>query len=320
MSFPTVDDAVLPAAVRRTVAGTGVAVHPLALDGSIFGWAAGAEATRQVLDAFVAAGGNLVSTADHYAGGRSEIMIGSWLRGRPDRSAVLLATKVGRHPDAHGLSSRAILRATEASLARLGTDYIDFLSFDGEHAQTPLEESLDAAQRLVSEGKVRFLASAGHSAEHIDQVRLLAERSAAPAFQAVVVEYSLMEREEYEDGLQPLAERLGHGVFARLPLASGYLTGRFRTRDDLPTSIMFGAAMQYIGRRGNRVLDVLDAIALELGETPARIALAWVLIKPGIAAAIVRAKDVSQLGSLVGALSVGLTRQQVARLDKASAA
>jgi aryl-alcohol dehydrogenase-like predicted oxidoreductase len=146
-----------PVLTPRALSTTGVTVFPVAVDGSVFGWAAGIEHTLEVLDAFVEQGGQLISTADHYAGGRSEVMIGTWLARRGLRDGVLLATKVGRHPDNPGLSPRNVTNAVEASLERFGTDRIDVLSFDGDHPQTPVDETLEAVDALVRAGKVRFL-------------------------------------------------------------------------------------------------------------------------------------------------------------------
>jgi aryl-alcohol dehydrogenase-like predicted oxidoreductase len=320
MSTPTLDASPSPNLGQRGIDDTGVSVHPIALDGSVFGWASGIDDTVGVLDLFHSSGGNLISTADHYAGGRSEIMIGSWIRTLTDRSSVVLATKVGRHPDAAGLSSRSILRAVESSLERLNTDYIDFLSFDGDHPETPIDEALEAVDRLIREGKVRFLSASGFSAARIEEVASLASQAGYPSFRALVVEYSLMDRAHYETELQAVAMRLGRSAVARMPLASGFLSDQFHKKGSLPDGIMFDAAMQYVGRRGTRVLEALDTVAGELGTTLSRVALAWVLLKPGIVAAAVRVKGAEQLAELLGAEALRLTRQQAALLDKVSAA
>ncbi|HMH58066.1 MAG TPA: aldo/keto reductase, partial [Galbitalea sp.] len=171
--------------VRRDVGSTGVRVSPIALDGAPFGWVAGIDESSRILDVYAAGGGNFVSTADHYAGGRSEIMIGSWLRTVTDRSSIVLETRIGQHPDAAGLSKHSMLRAVENSLTRLGTDHVDFLSFDGEDPLTPIEESLETGFRLIREGKVRFLSAVRFSAESLRTVAEMAEESGGPAFRAV---------------------------------------------------------------------------------------------------------------------------------------
>jgi aryl-alcohol dehydrogenase-like predicted oxidoreductase len=304
---------------RRDVGSTGVMVCPIALDGAPFGWVAGIDESSRILDVYAAGGGNFVSTADHYAGGRSEIMIGSWLRTVADRGSVVLETRIGQHPDAPGLGKRSMLRAVENSLTRLGTDYLDFLSFDGEDPLTPIEESLETGFRLIREGKVRFLSATRFSADSLRAVAEMAEESGGPAFRAILIEYNLMERTEYEREYQPIATSMGRGALARLPLAHGYLAGEFRTRDEIPSSILFDGAGRHIGRHGERVLEALASVARDLDETPARIALAWVLVKPGIAAAILRAKNAERLVHELGATRVQLERHHVAELDRASA-
>jgi aryl-alcohol dehydrogenase-like predicted oxidoreductase len=319
MDTRPVEQSVSPAIRPREIDGTGIIVSPIGLDGATFGWAAGSDETAHVLDTYFAGGGNLVSTADHYAGGRSEVMIGAWLRTLPDRSKVIVETRVGRHPDAAGLSKRSMLRGIENSLTRLGTDYVDFLSFDGEDPKVPIEESLETGFRLITEGKVRFLSASRFSAATIRRVNEIAAESGGPSFRALLIEYSLMQRTAYERDFQPLATALGRGALARLPIASGYLSGRFRSRDEFPNSVMYDDASRHIGRRGDRVLDALKTVAKELGETQTRVALAWVLLKPGVAAAVLRAKDADQVEEAFGATSVRLERNQVTLLDKASA-
>jgi aryl-alcohol dehydrogenase-like predicted oxidoreductase len=304
---------------RRDVGGTGVLVSPIALDGAPFGWVAGIDESSRILDVYAAGGGNFVSTADHYAGGRSEIMIGSWLRTVADRSSVVLETRIGQHPDARGLGNHSMLRAVENSLTRLGTDYLDFLSFDGEDPLVPIEESLETGFRLIKEGKVRFLSATRFSADALRAVAAMAEESGGPAIRAILVEYSLMVRTEYEHEYQAIATELDHGALARLPLAHGYVAGEFRTRDEVPSSILFDGAVRHIGRHGERVLEALASVARDLDESPARVALAWVLIKPGIAAAVLRPKNAEQLELEVGAERVRLERQHVTLLDRASA-
>jgi aryl-alcohol dehydrogenase-like predicted oxidoreductase len=318
MDATALDESTSPAILPRDVGGTGVIVSPIALDGAAFGWATGIDETTRVLDAYAAGGGNFVSTADHYAGGRSEIMIGAWLRTVADRRSVIVETRVGRHPDAAGLSKHKMLRAVENSLSRLGVDYVDFLSLDGEDPETPIEESLETGARLIAEGKVRFLSASGFTPATIRRVAQMTGESDRPSFRALLVEYSLMERVAYEQEYQALGVALGRGALARLPLASGYLSARFRTRDDVPHTPMFAGAAQYIGRRGERVLTALESIAKELGETPTTIALAWVLLKPGIAAAVLRAADAEQVRRALVATRVRLERHHVATLDKAS--
>jgi len=306
-----------PRRAPRQVGDTDIFVQPIALDASAFGWASGIDATERVLGVFADAGGNLVCTADQYAGGRSEIMIGAWLRDR-DRGGVVLSTMVGKHPDAHGLSSRSILRAVESSLERLGTDYIDILAFDGDEAGRQIDDALEAADRLIREGKVRQLAAYGFGASRVEEVAQRSAEAGYPDFRGLIVDYSLMERQHYERDIQPIATRRGRTTIARLPLANGYLTGRFRSRDQVPEGVLYDGALQHIGRHGSRVLEALETVAKEAGTTSACVALAWVLLKPGIVAAEVRVRDADDLSSYLAATDVRLTRQQLALLDRVS--
>jgi aryl-alcohol dehydrogenase-like predicted oxidoreductase len=310
---------VQPVLTPRPLAGTGITVFPIAVDGSIFGWAAGIEHTLEVLDAFLESGGELISTADHYAGGRSEVMIGTWLARRGVRDRVLLATKVGRHPDNPGLAPRNVTNAVEACLERFGTDHIDVLSFDGDHPETPVDETLEAVDALIRAGKVRFLGETGYSTARLREVHRIATTAAYPVFQVALHPYNLLERGFVEQELAPVARELEMGVIARQPLADGYLTGNYRTRDQVPDSVMFAGAFRHIGRKGNKVLTALEHVAQEHDRPLGTIALAWVLAKPGVTAATVRARDAFQLRELLAATEVQLTRHQMAALDAASA-
>ncbi|MDQ4138767.1 MAG: aldo/keto reductase [Actinomycetota bacterium] len=302
----------------RALSATGISVFPVAVDGSVFGWAAGIEHTLEVLDAFLESGGQLISTADHYAGGRSEVMIGTWLARRGARDRVLLATKVGRHPDNPGLAPRNLTNAVEASLERFGTDHIDILSFDGDHPETPVDETLEAADALVRAGKIRMLGETGYTPARLREIHGIASTAVYPTFQVALHAYNLLERTFVEQELGPVARELGISIVARTPLADGYLTGNYRTREQLPDSVMFAGAFRHIGRKGNKVLAALEHVAQEQDRSLGSIALAWVLAKPGVTAAAVRARDAGQLRELFAATEVQLTRQQMAALDAAS--
>jgi aryl-alcohol dehydrogenase-like predicted oxidoreductase len=312
--------AATPASVLtpRAVGTTGLRTFPIAFDGSVLGWVTGVERAEEVLGRFSDAGGTLVSTADHYAAGRSEFMIGRWLK-TVDRSSVLVATKVGRHPDRPGLGRHQIENSVDASLERLGTDYIDFLSYDGDLLPEDPLEAFEAVDRLIRAGKVRFLSAAHFEASRVRQLNDWAAPASYPTVHAVLGEYNLMTRRAMEDEMLPLAAEQGLAVFARLPLAAGFLTGDIRSSDDVPPNGLFDGGLQHVGRRGDRVLQALTQVAQEHESTLATVALAWVLSKPGITAAVVRAHNIDSLD--VGLLSstIGLTRQQIALLDAASA-
>jgi aryl-alcohol dehydrogenase-like predicted oxidoreductase len=302
----------------REVGSTGLRAFPIAFDGSVLGWVTGVERAAEVLGRFSDAGGTLVSTADHYAAGRSEFMIGRWLA-TVDRSSVLIATKVGRHPDRPGLGSHQIENSVDASLERLGTDYIDFLSFDGDLLPEDPLEAFEAVDRLIRVGKVRFLSAAHFEASRVRELNDWAAPAKYPTFQAVLGEYNLMTRRAMEDEMLPLAAERGIAVFARLPLAAGFLTGDVRSADDVPSSGLFDGALQHLGKRGDRVLQALGQVAREHDATPGTVALAWVLSKPGVTAAVVRAHNVETVDISLLSSTIGLTRQQIALLDAASA-
>lgn len=269
-----------------------------------------------MLDAFADEGGNLLYTADHYAAGRSEVMLGSWLRNRRDRSGFVVATTIGRHPDARGLSPRAVARATEASLQRLDTECIDILVLDGEDTSVPIDDTLEAVDMLLRAGKVAHLAVIGHAAARI---RAMQERSAEaryPRIAGVFQEYSLMTRSVLERELAPLAAEGDLGLFARRPLAHGFLTGEVSKQGS--ESPIWGRALEHTGRRGQRVLDRLRQVAEEQGVSLARTAAAWAISKPGVTAALVAARSAEEMIDVYRARELVLTRQQVALLDDVS--
>jgi len=272
-----------------------------------------------MLDTMVDYGGNFVSTADHYAGGRSEIMIGGWLSALADRGRVVISTKIGKHPDSTGLSTRNVVRSVEASLRRLETDYIDFLTLDGVDEQTPIDETLEAVDMLRRSGKVRYLAVSNYPAARLHDINQLADSAVYPPVRLVSAVYNLMQRQPFESELAPVTSELGISVLARLPLASGFLSGAFRSKEDLPTSPLFDDALGHVGKVGNRVLASIDEVAAQLGESNGRVALSWVLNKPGVVAAAVRVRSAEQLVELSGGENIVLSRQQVSALDNASA-
>jgi aryl-alcohol dehydrogenase-like predicted oxidoreductase len=306
-----------PVLTPREIDATGIRVFPIAFDAAVLGWVTGPSQATEVLDHFRAIGGNFVSTADHYAGGRSEIMIGEWLRS-VHRGEVIVATKVGRHPDSPGLRRAEILRSVSASLERLGTDYIDLLSFDGDLLGSEPEEALATVGELIEAGAVRFLSAAHFSGARIRQLTAIAEAGGHPTFRAGLADYNLLQRTPFETELVPAAADLGIALFARLPLASGFLSGEVRSKTDLPANPLFDGALEHVGRRGFKVLDALAVLAAEHGTTSASVALAWVLSRPGVTAAILRFHNLDALHDGLVGTSIQLTRHQLATLDDAS--
>jgi aryl-alcohol dehydrogenase-like predicted oxidoreductase len=293
-----------------------MAVYPIALDGSVFGWATDAKETADVLDLFYAAGGDLISTAAHYAGGRSEIMIGSWLARHPHRDRLVIATKVGQHPDALGLSPKALRRGVDASLERLQIDRIDLLGLDGEDPSTPIEATLTAAAELVASGKVGHISAANFGPAALREAIKTARRLEIPGIVVILPEYNLLEREQYERELAPIALAADLGVLARTPMANGYLRGDFRSKHDRPASPIFQGALKHVNRRGAAVLAVLDSIAYEVGQHVGRVALAWVLSRPNIVAPVVRVPSARALADLLPGAALELTPEQLERIDR----
>ena len=304
--------------ISRRVGQTGMAVYPIALDGSVFGWATDTKETADVLDLFYAAGGDLISTAAHYAGGRSEIMIGSWLARHPNRDRLVVATKVGRHPDAMGLTTKSIRRGVDASLERLQLERIDLLGFDGEDPSTPIEETLTAATELVAAGKIGHISASGFGPEALREAVKVARRLEIPGIVVILPEYNLLERKQYEEELAPIAVAADLGVLARMPLANGYLRGDFRSRHDKPASPIFQGALKYVNRRGAAVLAVLDDVAYECGQHVGRVALAWLLTRPHVAAPVVRVPSARALADLLPGAALELSADRITRLDRAT--
>jgi aryl-alcohol dehydrogenase-like predicted oxidoreductase len=305
-------------APRRRVGASDLEVFPLALSGNVFGWTADAGQSERVLDSYVAHGGNFVDTADSYAGGRSEIIIGNWMRSRGARDDVVLATKVGKSADHPGLSARALTAAVEASLRRLRSDRIDLLYLHIDDAEVPFEETLLAVDELVRAGKVRYFGGSHHTGSRLMEARIASAQLGVARMVAVQNQYNLVFRREYEEGLARVAADLALGVMPRFALASGFLTGKYRSKADLEGTRRSEVG-QYLNRAGLRVLHALDAVAAEHDVSPAAVALAWLLSKPGIVAPVVSASAADHVFDLVAAVDVQLTRSQRMSLDRASA-
>jgi len=303
---------------RRQLGDSELQVFPVAVSGKAFGWTADTAQTEQLLDRYLLHGGNFLDTADSYAGGRSEIMIGNWLRARRHRDQLVLATKVGKSADHPGLASRAIMPAVEASLRRLRTDRIDLLYLHVVDRAVPFEETLLAVDELIRAGKVRYFGGSHHTGDKLIEARVASAQLGVARMVALQNRYSLAFREEYETGLARVARDLGLGVMPRFALASGFLSGRYRTRADIAASPRAKDLAPYFTRSGLRILASLDAVAAETGATPATISLAWLLSRPGIVAPVVSATSVEQIPELVAAAELRLTRQQLHVLDRAS--
>lgn len=313
----------------RALGRSGLRVAPLAFGGNVFGWTADEATSFALLDAFVGAGFNLVDTADVYsrwvpghAGGESESIIGRWLRRDPgNRRRVVIATKVGMEmgPGRVGLKPAYIRESVEASLRRLDTDHIDLYQAHQDDPATPLEDALRAFGELVAEGEVRAIGASNYTAPRLAEALATSARFGLPRYETLQPHYNLVERAGFEAELGPLCAREGLGVIPYFSLARGFLTGKYRSEADLKKSPRGGGVKAYLDGRGLRVLAALDAVAAEAKATPAQVALAWAMARPGITAPIASATSVGQLHELLGAARLNLGAEAMAMLDAASA-
>ncbi len=313
---------------KRRLGNSDIEVYPLALGGNVFGWTVDEPTAFGILDAFVGAGGNMIDTADTYStwvvghkGGESETIIGKWLKKSGNRSRVVIATKVGSEmgPGRKGLSKVYILRAVEESLRRLQTDVIDLYQSHKDDPGTPVEETLEAYAQLIKQGKVRAIGASNFSTQRISQSMQASKERGYPAYQCLQPRYNLYDRAEYEQSLEPLCREYGLGVITYYSLASGFLTGKYRSENDLSKSIRGQGVRLYLNKRGFLILEALDQVARKYNTKPATISLAWLMARPGITAPITSATSIEQLNDLTAATRLDLDDFSVALLNKASA-
>jgi aryl-alcohol dehydrogenase-like predicted oxidoreductase len=313
---------------QRPLGRSGLTVAPLALGGNVFGWTADEAASFAVLDAFVDDGFNLIDTADVYSrwvpghgGGESETMIGRWLKRSGKRQRVVLATKVGKDmgDGKVGLAPKYIRQAVDASLQRLQTDHIDLYQSHDDDAGTPLEETLGAYGDLIKAGKVRAIGASNFTAARLKEALTTSARLNLPRYESLQPLYNLVERPAYEADLEPLCRAEGLGVINYYALASGFLTGKYRSQADAKKSPRGGGIVKkYLTPQGRRVLDALDSAAAEHGATPAQVALAWQIARPGITAPIASATSLAQWREIAGAARLQLDAAAIAAIDAAS--
>ncbi|MGO9426406.1 MAG: aldo/keto reductase [Steroidobacteraceae bacterium] len=313
----------------RALGRSSLRVSPLCLGGNVFGWTASEAASFQVLDALVGAGLNFVDTADVYSvwvpghrGGESETIIGNWLKRGARRSDIVIATKVGMEmaPDRKGLSAAHIARSVEASLRRLQTDYIDLYFSHSDDASVPFEETLGAYQTLMNQGKVRAIGASNYTAARLAQALEASRKGGLPRYEALQPHYNLYERIDYEAGLEPLCLEQQLGVVSYFALASGFLSGKYRTPADAAKSARGqGVVAKFLNERGLRILAALDDVGAHYGASPASVALAWQIARPSITAPIASATSVGQLSELVAATQLRLDAEAIEQLNAASA-
>ena len=308
---------------KREIGSTGIGVAPLALGGNVFDWTADEATSFAILDAFVDAGGTMIDTADVYSawvpghsGGESERLIGRWLKRSGKRDRVVIATKVGFF---EGLAPDKVLAACEASLQRLGIDCIDLYYQHKDDQAVPLADSLGAFHQLVRGGKIRAVGLSQFTAARLEEAMGIARSNALTAPSALQPWYNMVERGRFEPDLRDVCLRHGLAVFPFYGLANGFLTGKYRSKEDLGKSVRGMRNIEYLEGKGMRVLEALDSVAQETGAPLATIALAWTMAQPGITAPIASATSLHQLAELTATMELELAAEQIARLDLASA-
>ena len=307
---------------------SGIKVAPLMFGGNVFDWTIDQKTSFALLDGFVGAGFNAIDTADVYSvwapghkGGESETVLGAWLKARGNRAKVVVATKCGAPlaDDKKGLSAKWIKQACDDSLKRLQTDYIDLYQAHRDDAETPMEETLGAFADLIKAGKVRAIGCSNFTADRIKQALATSKKLGLPRYETLQPLYNLTDRKVFEAELGPLCRAENIGVIPYYALAAGFLTGKYRSEADAGKSARGGGMKKYLTPRGLLILDALDAVAKRLNATPAQVAVAWLMQRPGVTAPIASATSQKQLDDLVAATKLKLDAAALAELEKASA-
>ncbi len=309
------------------IGNTNLEIAPFNLGGNVFGWTIDEQQSFEILDAFVAAGYNFIDTADMYsywidggAGGESEAIIGKWMKARDNREQLIIATKVGGPTGEHGIdtSRKHILETVEKSLERLQTDYIDlyYLHYDDEN--TPVEETLRTFDELVKSGKVKHIAVSNISAERLKESLEFSDKNNIAKYQALQPLYNLVERENYETNYAPIVKEHGLTVFPYYALASGFLTGKYRSEADFQKSPRGQGAANYLNEKGLNILNALDQIAEKHHTVPAAVSLAWLSAQPSIGGPVASATSANQLAEILSSTSLTLDKADLELLDKVS--
>ncbi len=310
---------------RRELGGSGIAIAPLVFGGNVFGWTADRDRSFALLDQFAARGFNAVDTADVYSswapgltGGESETVIGEWLARRKRRDDIVLMTKVGMWEKRKGLSPANINAALEESLRRLRTDHVDVYFAHIDDQDVPLEDTLGAFSRLIEAGKVRAIGASNHTADRLQKALDVARTRGLPRYEVVQPAYNLYDRGDFEESLAPVIQKEGLGAVSYFSLASGFLSGKYHSKADLEGSSRKGFLEKYFDERGERILVALREVSQKLNAPPARVALAWLLSRPGLTAPIASATSLAQLDEILAAVDLHLPEDARARLDAAS--
>jgi len=313
---------------KRKLGNTGFHVAPLALGGNVFGWTADEAMSFRILDAFVDSGFNLIDTADSYSrwvtghqGGESETVIGRWIAGRGRHDDVIIATKVGSDMgQGHKVLRKAyLLQAAEASLRRLQVDCIDLYQSHWDDESTPFEETLSAYDQLLREGKVKAIGASNLSTARMRQALEVSAAKRLPRYSTLQPHYNLYERSSFEGALQSLCIEENLGVITYFSLAAGFLTGKYRSEADFGKSPRGGGMKKFMNPRGMQILSALDAVSARVHATPAQVALAWLMARPGVTAPIASATNLEQLREILRSATLKLDAEAVKSLDEASA-
>jgi len=312
---------------KRRLGNSDLMVYPLAFGGNVFGWTIDEKKSFEILNGFTEAGFNFIDTADSYSrwapgnkGGESENIIGNWMREKKNRDQVVIATKVGSLVDSDKkcLTKDYILKAVDDSLRRLKTDYIDLYQSHYDDLETPVQETLEAYDQLVKSGKVRWIGASNMSPERLKESLETSERLNLPKYQTLQPEYNLYSRQNYETKYEQLAVDKQLGVIPYYSLASGFLTGKYRSESDLKKSQRGGGIMKYLNERGFQILKALDIIAEQYSASQAGIALAWMIARASVTAPIASVTSMDQLQDLTRAAALELNIEDIAILDEAS--
>jgi len=312
---------------KRILGNSDLSIAPIVFGGNVLGWTIDEKQSFEILDHFIEAGFNAIDTADVYSrwgdghqGGESETVIGNWLKARGNRDEIVLITKVGAdvgqgHRD---ITEKHILQAADKSLKRLQTDHIDlyFTHFDDD--KTPVEETLGAYEKLIKAGKVRWIGASNLSPERLQASMIASELNGLPRYEVFQPESNLYNRQGFEQGVAPLCQEYGLGVISYFALASGFLSGKYRSEADLSKSIRGGGVKKFLNDRGHRILNALDETAAKHQATPAGVAMAWLINSPLVTAPIASATKAHHLQSFIEAVQIDLSVDDIAKLDEAS--
>jgi len=313
---------------KRKLGNTDLLVSPITFGGNVFGWTLDEKNSFEILDGFIDAGFNLIDTADVYSrwkpgnsGGESEKIIGNWIKARNNRNKIILTTKVGSDmgDGKKGLSKKYILEAIDASLQRLQTDYLDLYQSHFDDLETPVQETLEAYDQLIRAGKIRWIGASNFTPERLKESLETSQRLSLPKYQTFQPEYNLYKREGFEKEMEKVCLDNQLGVISYYALASGFLTGKYRSEADLGKSPRGGGAKDFMNDRGFRILKALDEVSELYNSTPASVALAWLIARPSVTAPIASVTSLNQLQDLTKAAALKLDNEALSILDEASA-